>query len=385
MKPLDFSKMLTNFSTANEAESAFFATFEQRHLIKVRRRQIAWPDAWNQLIQYGLNPQELCPDLSEIGTTWLGSFHAMEALRQFNSQEIAQIGGTKRFLPVAWQSCIMEPGQAVVGIPWTLDIRLVLYRRDWLQKAGIEEETAFSDMEHFNNTLHALQEAGHPYPLGLTTRHTVTRMIHDLACWVWDAGGEIRSEDGRKMLLGQPKSLAGLKAYFGLRKFLDPETAGQDALDVVNSFLTGQTAVAIVSDLEYHGVKATLSNEALANLGVAKVMKVPFLGGTTLGIWRYAPHVEEALKLIEYLTSSEVGQVLCEQYWTTSANLEAVAQSTLVQDPFYPIFRKSLGSGRSFHSGSIKALLQDRCVPGVTPSHFLNDLRKTLGSEKPSR
>jgi multiple sugar transport system substrate-binding protein len=373
MALLNFSKMLLNFSTANDAESAFFANFEQRHQIKVRCRQIAWPEAWNQLIQYGLNSQELCPDLSEIGTTWLGSFHAMEALRPFNGQEIAKIGGAKRFLPAAWQTCIMEPGQAVVGIPWTLDIRLVLYRRDWLQKAGIEEETAFIDIEHFHNTLRGLQDAGHPFPLGLTTRHTVTRMIHDLACWVWDAGGEIRSDDGRKMLLAQPKSMAGLKAYFGLRKFLNPETAGQEAIDVVNSFTAGQTGVAIVSDLEYRGMKANVPNQALENLGVAKVMKVPYLGGTTLGIWRYASHVEEALKLIEYLTSSEVGQVLCEQYRTTSANLEAVAQSALAQDPFYPVIRKSLGSGRSFHSGYRWAGIETRLVPVI--EQLWQDLR----------
>jgi ABC-type glycerol-3-phosphate transport system substrate-binding protein len=371
MQTVDFSKMLLNRSAINE--TAFFNTFEQRQTIKVNRIQIDWPGAWDRLLQFGLNPHVSCPDLSEIGTSWLGSFYTMEALHSFAGQEIAKIGGTKQFLSEAWQACAIDPQQSVVGTPWTLDIRIVLYRRDWLQKAGIEETTAFSNADYFRQTLHGLQEAGHPFPLGLTTRQTVTRMLHDLASWVWDARGEIRSNDGRKMLLAQPASLAGLEAYFGLNEFLDPEQQGQTEPEVLRSFLDGKTAVAIVSDRNYYLSKVSETSAATENLGVARLMKVPFLGGTALAIWRYSTHIDAALKLIEYLTSVEAGQVLYEQYLTTPANLEAVAQSTLAQDPFYPILRKSLLTGRSFHSGYRWAGIEARLIPVI--EQFWQDLR----------
>jgi ABC-type glycerol-3-phosphate transport system substrate-binding protein len=371
MQTIDFSKMLLNRSAANEA--AFFDSFEQHQQIRAKRHQVGWPEAWNRLLQFGLNPQGPCPDLSEIGTTWLGSFHTMEALHPFVGQEIAKIGSAKQFLPEAWQACVVEPEQLVVGIPWTLDIRIVLYRRDWLQKAGIEETTAFSDAEHFRQTLRGLQDTGHLAPLGLTTRQTVTRMLHDLACWVWDARGEIRSHDGQKMLLAQSESLSGLEAYFGLNEFLDPEMQGQEEPDVLRSFMTGKTAVAVVSDLNYYWLKMSETSEVTENLGVARLMKVPFLGGTALAIWRYSTHVDAALKLIEYLTSIEAGQVLYEQYLTTPANLEAIAQSTLAQDPFYPIIRKSLLTGRSFHSGYRWAGVEARLIPVI--EKFWQDLR----------
>jgi len=65
------------------------------------------------------------------------------------------------------------------------------------------------------------------------------------------------------------------------------------------------------------------------------------------------------------LTSIEAGQVLYEQYLTTPANLEAIAQSTLAQDPFYPIIRKSLLTGRSFHSGYRWAGVEARLIPVI--------------------
>lgn len=371
MQTVDFSKILLHRSAVNEA--AFFNTFELRQTIRVNRLQIEWPKAWDRLLQFGLNPQDFCPDLSEIGTTWLGSFHTMEALHPFVGQEIAKIGGTKQFLLEAWQACGVEPEQSVVGIPWTLDIRIVLYRRDWLQKAGIEETTAFSNADHFCQTLRGLQDAGHPAPLGLTTRQTVTRMLHDLACWVWDARGDIRSNDGQKMLLAQPESLSGLEAYFGLNEFLDPEMQGQEEPDVLRSFMTGKTAVAVVSDLNYYWLKMSETSDVTENLGVARLMEVSFLGGTALAIWRYSTHVEAALKLIEYLTSVEVGQVLYEQYLTTPANLEAIAQSTLAQDPFYSIIRKSLLTGRGFHSSYRWAGVEARLIPVI--EQFWQDLR----------
>jgi len=352
--------MLQNSSSTNE--EAFFNNFATNRQIEVNRIHIEWADSWNRLLKFGLNTRGYGPDLSEVGTTWLGGFHAMEALRPFTDQEIDLVGGKKQFLPAAWQSCVVEPGRIVVGVPWTLDIRVVVYRRDWLQKAGVEESTAFSDAECFRDTLRCLQAVGHPAPLGLTTTHTVTRMLHDMASWVWDAGGEIRSQDGQKMLLRSFRSLSGLEAYFGLNEFLAPETRYQEQHEVFDSFLAGKTAVAVVSDLNYHALRKSAASEVTENLGMAALMKVPFVGGTALAIWQYSTHIEESLKLIEYLTSVEAGQILYEQYLTTPANLDAFEKSALKDDPYYPFIRKSLQTGRSFPTGHRWGGVESRLV-----------------------
>ena len=360
MRNIDFSMMLQNSSSANE--EAFFYNFVTNRRIEVNRIHIEWADSWNRLLKFGLNTQGRGPDLSEVGTTWLGGFHAMEALRPFIDQEIDLVGGRNKFLPAAWQSCVVEPGKTVVGVPWTLDIRVLVYRRDWLQKAGVEESTAFSDAEYFRDTLRCLQAAGHPAPLGITTAHTVTRMLHDMASWVWDAGGEIRSRDGQKMLLRSFRSLAGLEAYFGLNEFLVPETRGQEQPEVFDSFLAGKTAVAVVSDLNYHTLRKSAASEVTENLGMATLMKVPFVGGTALAIWQYSTHIDEALKLIEYLTNIEAGQILYEEYLTTPANLDALEKSALKDDPYYPVIRKSLQTGRSFPTGHRWGGVESRLV-----------------------
>jgi ABC-type glycerol-3-phosphate transport system substrate-binding protein len=343
---------------------AFFDRFAARNQVDVKRLYLAWPDAWNQLAQFGLSSHGA--DVSEVGSTWLGSFHAMEALRPFSNVEIDSVGGTQRFPPLIGQACQIDQNKQIVGIPWTLDTRVVLYRRDWLQKAGVDETTAFSDTGHFFETLKRLKAAGHPFPLGLATNQKENRLIHDMLCWVWSAGGDIRSEDGRRMQLQEPKSRAGIEAYFGLHEFIVPETRAMLESEVRQAFLDGKLAVAVTGEEAYY---TAINDRAYAglveNLGAARLMKAPFVGGTALVIWRYSAFAREALKLIQALTSKEAGQILYEQYRKTPANMEALELTSLVTDPFYQVVLESLQQGRSVHSGYRWGGVEARLIPVI--------------------
>ena len=74
---------------------------------------------------------------------------------------------------------------------------------------------------------------------------------------------------------------------------------------------------------------------------------------------------DEALKLIEYLTNIEAGQILYEEYLTTPANLDALEKSALKDDPYYPFIRKSLQTGRSFPTGHRWGGVESRLVPVI--------------------
>jgi ABC-type glycerol-3-phosphate transport system substrate-binding protein len=233
---------------------------------------------------------------------------------------------------------------------------VVLYRRDWLQKAGVDESTAFINPVRFAETLERLKAAGHPSPLGLTTSQTHTRLSHDMACWVWSAGGELRSEDGSRMMLMEPKSRAGLEAYFGLNKFIPPEMSGLTEVQVFENFFAGRTAAAILPERAYLEVVTNTSNyvtpEVKENIGLAMLMQNPYLGGSALTIWRHSADYQDALKLIQHLTSLESWQALHRLYPPyTPARLDALEQSPLAAMPFYPAIQASLQNGRSFHSG----------------------------------
>ncbi len=374
MREIQFSTMFKTDSTGLGEE--FLEPFTQRHLVKVNRLHMDWNDSWNRLVQFGLNAQG--PDVSEVGTTWLGSFHTMDALRPLTMTETALLGGESNFPPSIWQACKIENENLLFGIPWTLDLRVLLYRRDWMQKAGVDEATAFSDAGQFAETLRCLKVAGHPTPLGLTTSQTHTRLSHDIACWVWDAGGDIRSEDGRRMMLMDSKSRAGLEAYFGMSKFLAPETSGLTEIQVFQDFFDGKTAVAILPERAYLEVVTNTSNyvapEVKENIGMAMLMQAPYIGGSALTIWRHSSDYQDALKLIQHLTSLESWKILYELYPPyTSARLDAMEKSHLAEMPFYPAIQKSLKNGRSFHSGYRWRGVEARLVSVI--EQMWNDLR----------
>lgn len=350
MREIEFSTMFdtTDFPGMG---GAFFDAFTARNQLKVNPRHMEWGDAWNQLVQFGLSLRG--PDVSEVGTTWLGSFATMEALRPVAPAEMALFGNEQDYPPAIWNSCQMHQNNLMLAVPLVLDLRVVLYRRDWLQKAGVDESTAFLDSDHFRQTLQQLKAAGHPSPLGLTTSQSHTIVIHDMASWVWSAGGDLRSTDGRRMMLMDPKSRAGMNAYFGLHEFISPEMRGLSESQVHTDFFAGKTAVAILKENVYLGYEMQRSNsEVTENVGLAMLMQAPYLGASALVIWRHSMDYSASLKLIQYLTSLEAWQVLDQIDWPyTPAHLGVLEQSHLAATPFYPAIQKSLKNGRSCHSG----------------------------------
>jgi ABC-type glycerol-3-phosphate transport system substrate-binding protein len=265
----------------------------------------------------------------------------------------------------------------MMAIPFTLDMRVVLYRRDWLQKAGVDEAAAFADADQFSETLKQIKAAGHPAPLGITTAQTSIRMVHDLACWVWSAGGALRSDDGRRMMLMDPKSCAGLKAYFGLNEFISPEMRALAEHEVLDAFLGGKTAVAILPERSYLQAAANgsrASAELADNVGLAMLMKTPYIGGSALVIWRHAVDYQASLKLIQYLTSPEAWQILNQEHLSyMPARLDIIEQASLGAIPFYPAIQKSLQNGRSFRSGHRWSGVEARLA--ATIEQMWNDLR----------
>jgi multiple sugar transport system substrate-binding protein len=336
-----------------------------------------WSDSWNQLVRFGLNSHG--PDVSEVGTTWLGGLHSMEVLRPLTTGEVALLGGERLFPPAIWHACQAHQTQnnLMLAVPWTLDLRVVLYRRDWLQKAGVDEAIAFTDSDQFSETLRRLKAVGHPFPLGITTANTHTRLIHDLACWVWSAGGDLRSEDGRSMMLLNPESRAGMQAYFGLNEFLPPEMQALTEFQVYEAFFAGKTAVAILGERAYLEVvknRSYVAADAVDNIGLAMLMQVPYIGGSALTIWRHSSDYQDALKLIQYLTSAEAWQSLNTHYvHYTPARLDALEQAPLASIPFYPAIQKSLQNGRSFHSGYRWSAVETRLATVI--DQLWNDLR----------
>src|SRR4030042_4455959 len=149
--------------------------FEAEQRVHVRLRVLNWDTAWADLLKVAL--YQYGPDVSEIGSTWLSSFVAMDALHPFGSSGPSAAGAPSAFLASSWQSGVMAQrlGEPALpwAIPWWADPRIIYFRRDILAQAGVDPaQAAFDSPDHLAHTLGQLQAAGVPIPWVVPTHQS---------------------------------------------------------------------------------------------------------------------------------------------------------------------------------------------------------------------
>jgi multiple sugar transport system substrate-binding protein len=207
MLPLEFTLNSHDEDALAVLRPALESFCKTRGITPIDFTEIAWDDAWNSLVRVALYRDGA--DVSEVGSTWVSSFVGMEALRPYRPPEIYKLGGAAAFLPSVWPSGSLIGDEQLWAVPWLCDTRVLFYWRDMLEQAGIDEATAFQSFEQLEQTLARLQASGIPTPWAVVTRHTA-ETLYSLTSWIWGAGGDFMSEDGRRILLAEPEARAGL-------------------------------------------------------------------------------------------------------------------------------------------------------------------------------
>lgn len=328
--------------------------FETEQNVRVHVETMGWDTGWPRLIEVALRQDG--PDVSEIGSTWVMDFVHMNALRPFMRDEISKITGGARFFEATWKSCIASDGleRTIWAIPWAGDVRAVYYRRDLLEQAGVDETTAFTDARSFASTLDALQRHGVAIPLSLPTLRS-RLSVHNLASWVWGAGGDFISEDGRRTLFTQQKTQEGFKTYFSLGRYLGDQPWRDEAASD-EMFWSGQAAVTVSG--YWLMQEPRITEPVRENLGITRLPGVPFVGGNNLIVWKHTRQPRLAVELIKFLSSPESAQ---DMYPNFGLPIRENGWSTPPFDrPEYQVLRQSFGDGRSFPNVRLWGLVEKR-------------------------
>lgn len=326
--------------------------------IRVRLRLLAWDSAFSMFVRSGLYNDS--PDISELGTTWVGDLIGMNALRPYTAAEVAAVGKQAAFHSKAWRTAAFHtaglPHERTWSIPWLAGARLVFYRPDLLEWAGIDAENAFCSIAQFNDTLRRLSEAGVHVPWTVPTGYTHTT-LHDVASWVWAAGGDFLSPDGKRMTLTDPATLAGMAGYFALGRYLAPEVRSLNGLEPDDYLFTHQdAAVTISGPWLFSRVQAGEGGR----LSVALPPGASFVGGSNLIIWKSARNPEAAFKLVHFLTQPRAQVEYAQVVGLLPARLDALALPPFSTDPNWQVVSRGLNSGRSFPVIRLWGLIEDR-------------------------
>lgn len=332
------------------AVQRLMSDFKRETGIDVQLKRMDWEDAWPQLIAIATQGQGV--DISHVGSTWVSSLMTMNALRPIPSHLISKIGGEGVFVPSTWSSVVSEEDRSAYGVPLSSYVYIVAYRKDLLEKTGLNPVTAFSSPAALEETVRALEQlhASENGWLMPVVPHPFNDFVHMAASWIWSAGGQIMDNRGKQVLFNSPASLVGLKSFLRLlRRVPDTDYLGSD--ECMMALLEGQ-ASAVVTDAR--ALNTAIQDQApnLENIGAASLMSIPWSGGGSLVVWRhtfgYPDRLEAAYKLIEFMVRKQTLMDLANTCYTLPSRTDALDELFPAGHVLQPVMSQLISTGRSY-------------------------------------
>lgn len=281
--------------------------FERKYPeIKIHLTVHPWSLSWNRFMDVikGRNTSP-APDVLQVGTTWITTLGHLGALEPVPAKEFPGITGS---IGDVSPSCV----------PWFIDLRVLYFRRDVFDALQIDTHL-LQDWKGFNRACLEIQKGlakGNRFPrmlapLGMPGQKPGV-LMHDLAPWVWEAGGDFCSDDLKEANLNQPSFLQGCAFYFDLidQSYMPlPNTALP-----VGNFFSGHYAMQFSGswpiDTYLNPSHPLCLPEVAMGFSVAPVPAGPngrftFLGGSNLAVSSTSPNKDASWAFIQFLLEPE--------------------------------------------------------------------------------
>ncbi|GAA1121158.1 extracellular solute-binding protein [Kribbella jejuensis] len=308
---------------------------------KVEVTAVPWQD-YAKKVQTAIASGDT-PDATMVGAVDLAAFASMGGLEKVPSGLVDQ----STFYPGAVQSTEFEGAE--YGVPWYVETRSLFYRKDLAQAAGVSAPKTWDEYGPF---LKALQQHGAKWGLSLPTGANAT--WQSVVPFMWQAGAELMSADGKQFTFDTPDARKGLEFYqqFITSKLSNPN--GPVSLgEIEPQFVAGSTA-ALISGPWEEGLLKSAGGEAFVKdkVGVAPLPAGPksnasYIGGGQWSVFKDARNRDGAWKFIRWMSAPEVQKT----WYGLSGDLPAVqsawSEGKLATDPTLAVFRDQLTTAQS--------------------------------------
>lgn len=325
------------------------AVLEREKQIQISLRRVGWDRAWQALLMDAVEGRG--PNVSQIGSTWVATMAMLDALRSFSTDDISSMGGAARFLPSAWDSVKFADRSDVWAIPWSIYTFVLYYRRDLLEKAGLDPDSAFANTTAMRESFLQLSKSGIA-PWAFPSLRPYADLVHIASSWARANGGDFMTENGREPLFARPEASAGLMDFFELFPFIPPALRGLDVDACMQAFARGDVAafiggVEIGNDLMD---SPYASQDVRESMAVTTLPGVPWVGGDHLVVWKNVlADVEKeqaALALVKYLSKRETQIELFKVENILPARSDAYSELDFPLATTRPTLEKILQTGR---------------------------------------
>lgn len=352
MTTIEFTA-ISDTDADHDLQLELLKSFTKQTGIEVKLTRMQWGNAWQELINISTHGQGA--DISHVGSTWVSSLVSMNSLRPIPPHVITKIGGEEAFVHSAWESVMVEDDRHAWAIPLSTYTYAVAYRRDLLQKAGLDGATAFATPHALEETVNKLEELNSVENAWLMTYvpFPFNDFVHTAASWIWSSGGKLIDNRGRQVLFDSPATLAGLKAYFKLLR-RQPRVSQTMSTNRSMQMLMQGKAAAVLTDVRSIMTHLQEDTAEAGNIGAASIMSIPWSGGGNLVIWRhtygYPDRLEAAFKLAEFLTRKNTMLEAGRRSHILPARVDALDELIPPDHPLRPVMIQLVSSSRTYRT-----------------------------------
>ncbi len=281
------------------------------------------------------------PDVSLIGTTWMGEFAKAGGLDATPKDLVNE----SDFYEGGWGSTVV--GDTSYGVPWYVETRVLYYRTDLAKKAGWDKAPAtWDELQKFAADL---KKSGVKYPVSLQPGQTGS--WQSVLPFGWTNGAELTNDAGTEYTIDSPEMTEALDYYksffdkdYSQTRILDPgELETGFAKGTYGSFISGPWHVGLVED-----AGLTPDKYAVAPLpGKDSGMGTSFTGGGDLAVFKDAKNRDAAWKLVRWLSEPETQSKWYETVKDLPAVKSAWETGDLASDEQLQVFGKQLDSAEA--------------------------------------
>jgi multiple sugar transport system substrate-binding protein len=332
------------------------APFTAKTGVKVDVQEVGWDVQFDRIRNAAVAGEG--PDITQAGTTQVPFFAALGGFDDLSSR-VKDIGGSSAYAPGIWNTTKVEGQDGVWAVPWFTEARTIYYRKDVLEKAGVDLATAFTDLAAFKTTLQSIKDkVPGIQPFGAPGKKAFD-LVHNVMPFVWDNGGAELSSDAKSSTINSAQAQTGVEFMTGLIRdgLFDKSQLERDGTQVENQFKGGKLAVWIGGPWVLGSVARadddTWDATARKNVGVAPMPTGPdgkantFVGGSDLMMLKSSKHPDEAWALMKFLSEDQTQKDYAGLLGMFPSRLEA-QQQVGESDANHEAFYKAIQTGRTY-------------------------------------
>jgi multiple sugar transport system substrate-binding protein len=307
--------IMPNGPQPKEDMEASLEPFTQRTGIEVEVEVVDWGVQLDRIRNAAVSGEG--PDITQAGTTQVPFFAALGGFEDLSAR-VDDIGGAQAYPEGVWETTQVVGQDGTWAIPWFTEARSIYYRKDVLEKAGVDPATAFQTWDDFRNTLEAIKrEVPDIQPFG-TPGKKAFDLVHHVMPFVWDAGGAELTEDNSKSAINSSEAVEGVSWFADLvnERLADASQLERDGTQVENQFKGGKIAVWIggpwVLPSAQRSDDTNWAPAARKNVALAPMPAGPdgeaytFVGGSNLMMFESSENKNEAWEVMKFLSQDQV-------------------------------------------------------------------------------